>query len=172
MEGAPGRPSPPRRRGTLTGRMRSSLSAGVLLLLCAACSRPYSSPLLGLEYEPPSGMALVGEEQGPPAVARFGRGLTLYSVPGLTLAADAPPEEVLQAAGLEVAGTRMSARTGSVAAGPVGRYEYKAADGRTLVYYLPLQDRGVLVHFRAPEQEYGALSAQVERSLGALKRRQ
>jgi hypothetical protein len=142
-----------------------------LLLLCCtiACSRQMESAALGLQYEPPSGMALRAEEPGPPAVARFEGGLELRSVEGPPPALEAPPEEVLAAAGVSGPGTRVNAAQGTIDAGPVGRYEFKQGTSRTLVYFLPRPERFVLVLYSAPERDYGSGSSKVERSLSTLR---
>jgi hypothetical protein len=127
------------------------------------------STALGLQYEPPPGMTLSAEEPGPPAVARFEGGLELRSVEGVPPKLEAPPEEVLGAAGLAVPGTRVNATQGTLDAGPVARYEFQKGPSRTLVYFLPRPERFVLVLYSAPERDYGKGSLKVERSLSTLK---
>ncbi|WP_309892360.1 hypothetical protein [Archangium sp.] len=148
---------------------RSTLLPLLLLSLTVACSRRLESTSLGLQYEPPSGMALRAEEPGPPAVTRFEGGLELRSVQGKPPALGAPPEEVLGAAGLPVPGNPVKATQGTLPAGPVARYEFQQGGSRTLVYFLPLPERFVLVLYTAPERDYGPGSARVERSLSTLK---
>lgn len=149
--------------------MRPSLLAVVTWVLAVGCSRPVSSQALGLEYEPPSGVTLSTEEVGPPAVARFAGGLELRSVPGTPPALEATPEAVLGAAGVSMPGKRVNSAQGTLAAGPVGRYEFKQADTWTLIYFLPRPDRFLLITFSAPSQDYGQRSARVERSLSTLR---
>jgi hypothetical protein len=127
------------------------------------------SPALGLQYEPPPGMALRAEESGPPAVARFEGGLELRSVEGKPPALDAAPEQVLGAAGVPVPGKQLNATQGTLTAGPVARYEFQQGTSRTLVYFIPRPERFVLVLYSAPERDYGPGSARVERSLSTLK---
>lgn len=149
---------------------RSALLPWLLLCCALACSRKLESNTLGLQYEPPSGMALSTEEPGPPAVARFDGGLEVRSVPGKGAPRlDSPPEDVLGAAGIPVPGRRLNATQGTLPAGPVARYEFQQGTSRTLVYFLPLEDRFVLVLYTAPERDYGPGSARVERSLSTLK---
>ncbi|HYO54889.1 hypothetical protein [Archangium sp.] len=148
---------------------RSTLLLWLLLSCALACSRKMESNALGLQYEPPSGMTLRAEEPGPPAVARFEGGLELYSVQGTPPRLDAPPEEVLGAAGIPVPGRRLNATQGTLTAGPVARYEFQQGPSRTLVYFLPRDARFVLVLYTAPERDYGPGSARVERSLSTLK---
>ncbi len=148
---------------------RSTLLLWLLLSCAVACSRKTELNTLGVQYEPPSGMALRGEEPGPPAVARFEGGLELRSVQGTPPKVDAPPEEVLGAAGVPVPDKRLNATNGTLPAGPVARYEFQQGTSRTLVYFLPLADRSVLVLYTAPERDYGPGSARVERSLSTLK---
>jgi hypothetical protein len=148
---------------------RSKLLPWLLLSCAVACSRKTELNALGLQYEPPSGMALRSEEPGPPAVARFEGGLELRSVQGVPLKVDASPEEVLGAAGVPVPEKRLNATSGTLPAGPVARYEFQQGAARTLVYFLPLADRSVLVLYTAPERDYGPGSARVERSLSTLK---
>jgi hypothetical protein len=114
-------------------------------------------------------MALRAEEPGPPAVARFEGGLEVRAVEGRPPALDAPPEEVLGAAGVAVPGRRMNSSQGTLLAGPVARYEFQQGASRTLVYFLPRPERFLLVLYSAPERDYGAGSARVERSLSTLK---
>jgi len=147
---------------------RSALLPLLLLSCTVACSRRMESSTLGLQYEPPSGMALRTEEPGPPAVARFDGGLELLSVKGKPPALDAPPEEVLGAAGIPVPGSRLNATQGTLPAGPVGRYEFKQDSKRTLVYFLPRPERFILVLYTAPERDYGPGSSKVELSLSTL----
>ncbi len=127
------------------------------------------SQTLGLQYEPPPKMALRAEEPGPPAVARFEGGLELRSVEGKPPALDAPPEQVLGAAGVPVPGRQVNATQGTLTAGPVARYEFQQGTSRTLVYFLPRPERFVLVLYTAPERDYGPGSARVELSLSTLK---
>jgi hypothetical protein len=148
---------------------RSTLLSLLLLSLTVACSRRLDSTALGLQYEPPSGMALRTEEPGPPAVAHFNGGLELRSVEGKPPALDAPPEEVLLAAGVPVPGNRVNATQGTLPAGPVARYEFQKGGSRTLVYFLPRPERSVLVLYTAPERDYGPGSSRVELSLSTLK---
>jgi hypothetical protein len=148
---------------------RSTLLLWLFLSCALACSRKLESHALGLQYEPPSGMALRSEQPGPPAVARFEGGLELHSVQGTPPRLDAPPEEVLGAAGLPVPGRRLNATQGTLPAGPVARYEFQQGSSRTLVYFLPLTARFVLVLYTAPERDYGPGSARVERSLSTLQ---
>jgi hypothetical protein len=153
-----------------SGPVRATALTWSLLLLCAVgCSRGVTSRVLGVEYEPPSGMGLIAEEAGPPAVARFEKGLELRAVKGTAPALDAGPEAVLTAAGLEVPGRVVQDSRGTLPAGPVARYELSRDGARTLVYFLPRKDGFVLVTFSAPERDYGTLSARVERSLSTLK---
>lgn len=147
---------------------RSALFVPLLLASVLACSRPVESQALGIRYEPPSGMALRAEDAGPPAVARFEGGLELRSVPGAPPALGAEPEVVLAAAGVAVPGRRLSADQGTLAAGPVARYEFQEGQVRTLVYFLPRLERFLLLLYSAPERDYGKGSARVERSLSTL----
>jgi hypothetical protein len=140
-----------------------------VLLLAVGCSRPVSSQVLGLEYEPPSGVKLASEEAGPPAVARFEGGLELRSVPGTPPPLEAAPEVVLGAAGVLVPGKVMNTSQGTITAGPVARYEFLQSGTRTLVYFLPRPDRFVLISFAASEHGYGPRSGKVERSLSTLR---
>lgn len=149
--------------------MNRSVLLWVLLLSCAvACSRRMDSSVLGVRYDPPSGMAPAGEEAGPPAVARFEGGLELRSVAGVPPKLDAAPEDVLAAAGMAVPGTKLNATQGTLPAGPVARYEFQQSGSRTLVYFIPRPDRFLLVLYTAPERDYGPASARVERSLSTL----
>jgi hypothetical protein len=148
---------------------RSALLPLLLLSCAVACSRRMESQALGIQYEPPPGMAVLAEEPGPPVVARFQGGLELRSVQGTPPRLDAPPEEVLAAAGVPVPGTKLNATQGTLTAGPVARYELQQGTSRTLVYFLPRTDRFVLVLYTAPERDYGPGSARVERSLSTLK---
>ncbi len=148
---------------------RSALTLCLLLGCVAACSRQLESQALGLQYEPPSGMALRSEQPGPPAVAQFEGGLEVRSVPGAAPKLDAEPEAVLEAAGVPVPGRRLNATQGTLPAGPVARYEFQQGSSRTLVYLLPREDRFVLVLYTAAERDYGPGSARVERSLSTLK---
>lgn len=123
-----------------------------------------------MQYEPPSGMSLRTVEAGPPGLARFEGGLELRSVRGETPALAAGPDAVMAAAGLTVPGSLRKNSEGTLPAGPVARYEFfTAGDSRTLVYFVPRKDGFVLVTFSAPERDYGALSARVERSLSTLR---
>ncbi|WNG49826.1 hypothetical protein F0U60_41210 [Archangium minus] len=148
---------------------RSALLPWLLLCCALACSRKLESNALGLQYEPPSGMALRTEEPGPPAVARFEGGLELRSVSGQGVPRlDSPSADVLGAAGIPVPGKQLNATQGTLPAGPVARYEFQQGASRTLVYFLPLKDRFVLVLYSAPERDYGPGSARVERTLSTL----
>ncbi|MET0403316.1 MAG: hypothetical protein ABW123_12970 [Cystobacter sp.] len=141
-----------------------------LLVGCATgCSRKLESSVLGLQYEPPPGMALRSEQAGPPAVAAFDGGLEVRSVEGAPPRLDVEPEEVLTRAGLTVPGRRLNLTQGTLPAGPVARSEFQQGSSRTLVYLLPREDRFVLVVYTAPERDYGPGSARVERSLSTLK---
>ncbi|QDE95735.1 hypothetical protein [Myxococcus xanthus] len=149
----------------------ASLTWCLLLVWCGfGCSRSFSSQDLGVQYEPPSGMGLRSVDAGPPALARFDGGLELRSVRGAAPALDAGPEAVLAAAGLKAPGKLLQDTEGTLPAGPVARYEFSQTGGsRTLVYFVPRKDGFVLVTFSAPERDYGALSARVERSLSTLR---
>ncbi|GHG69875.1 hypothetical protein [Comamonas sp. JC664] len=152
--------------------MRLASLTGCLLLWClVGCSRGFSSRELGVQYEPPSGMGFRSVEAGPPARALFEGGLELRSVRGVPPEVAAGAEAVLAAAGLSLPGTLLQDSEGTLPAGPVARYEFSQANGaRTLVYFVPGKDDFVLVLFSAPERDYGALSARVERSLSTLRR--
>ncbi|MCY1075329.1 hypothetical protein [Archangium lansingense] len=147
---------------------RSTLLLWLLLSCAVACSRKTELNTLGLQYEPPSGMALLTVEPGPPAVARFEGGLELRSVEGSTPKVTAPPEGILASAGVPIPGKRLNSTDGTLPAGPVARYEFQQGTSRTLMYLLPLENRFVLVLYTAPERDYGPGSARVERSLSTL----
>ncbi|WP_426749519.1 hypothetical protein [Myxococcus sp. Y35] len=151
--------------------MRLASLTWCLLLWCVVgCSRGFSSQELGVQYEPPSGMGLRSVEAGPPARALFEGGLELRSVQGVPPALGAGPEAVLGAAGMPVPGKLLQDSEGTLPTGPVARYEFAQAGGaRTLVYFVPGKARFVLVVFSAPERDYGARSARVERSLSTLR---
>ncbi|MCI0573253.1 MAG: hypothetical protein L0Y66_21105 [Myxococcaceae bacterium] len=152
--------------------MHKSLSALALLALLTGCEPPSTEKLLGITYKPLGGMRLrehwTEEESKPggPKVGttgvRFSRGLEFLSVPGLAVPVDMDPEDVLAAAGQPVPGTRTSLRTGRLHVGPVQRAEFKDATSRTLVYYAPLDGRGLLVRVSFPEKEYGKQVAELE----------
>ncbi|ATB27706.1 hypothetical protein [Melittangium boletus] len=149
---------------------RSAFTWWLLLSFAVACSRQVDSTALALQYEPPSGMRLLSEEPGPPAVVRFEGGLQLRSVVGAPLRLDASPEEILRAAGMPESGQRpLNATQGTLPAGPVARHEFQQGTTRTLVYVLPREDRCVFVLYTAPERDYGPGLARVERSLSTLK---
>ena len=147
---------------------RFLLPLGLVLLCSVGCSRRMDSSVLGLQYEPPSGMALRSEQSGTPSVAHFEGGLELRSIPGTPPRLDTAPEAVLAAAGLPVPGRPLNSTQGTLPAGAVARYEFQQGSSRTLVYFLPRPDRFVLVLYTAPEQDYGPGSARVERSLSTL----
>lgn len=114
-------------------------------------------------------MAAQAEQPGPPSVVPFDGGLELRVVPGLPPRLDAPAESVLAAASVPVPGRRLSATQGTLPAGAVARYEFQQGTSRTLVYFLPLTNRFVLILYTAPERDYGPGSARVERSLSTLQ---
>lgn len=149
----------------------------VALLGAAACSKGYQSEALGLRYEPPSGMSLRSEEEtvalGSRGQLKVGRaefkgGLTLSMVEGLTLPVSASPEEILTAVGVPPPERRVSSRPGSLGIGPCLRAEFEDGGERMLFYYVPLEDRALIIRYRAPVSAYGMGSAAVERSLGTL----
>lgn len=144
---------------------RFLLRVGLPLVCVTACSHRMDSPALGLQYEPPSGMAVRSEE---PGVVHFEGGLELRSIQGTPPRLEASSQEVLAAAGLPVTGRQLNATQGTLPAGTVARYELQQGASRTLVYFLPRPDRFVLVLYTAPEHEYGPGSARVERSLSTL----
>ncbi len=144
-----------------------------LALATLGCASGYDSATLGLAFSPPRGIKLQTEAVGPPKVAQFSSGLRLV------VAERAPPAidegsletllfEVLSAAQTEVPGKQVSARVGSLNIGPVVRYELKEGRVRSLIYYIPLEQRFALAILTAPEDRYGMLETQVERSLSAL----
>lgn len=144
------------------------------LLAALGCSGEYRSELLAVRYTPPSGAKLLGEEAGPPKVARFSGGIELRSWSGPALPIDeAQPEwmvgTIAQAAGLEGDGAVLSAKVGSLPAGQVARFELKRGHKRTLLYYLPLEGRSLVATLSAPESQYGKLESRFERSLSSLR---
>lgn len=144
------------------------------ILLCG-CSKPYQSDRLALTYEPPSGFEFIGEDAGPPAVARFGGGLEIRSVPQSLSPTDVAPERILEQA-LEAAqvpsgGKVLTAREGSIGSAHVLRYTLKGNGRRSLLYVVPRPSRFLLVLLTAPEDTYGSAEIKVERSLGSLKLR-
>lgn len=151
------------------------LLAGALAL--CGCSRTYESGLLGLEYEPPRGFELLNEQQGPPALARFSKGLELRSaeakLPEISEAhLDAILRQAWKASGTEgEPGEVVSARVGTVRNLPVARYALREGGSRTLVYVVPHDARFVLVRLTTSESAYAQLESLVERSLGSLKLR-
>jgi hypothetical protein len=149
-------------------------SIALLALALAGCPSGYDSEKLGLKYEPPNGFKFVREEVGPPAYADFGSGLRLYSLEVQTAALDANAsldvfaDIVRKAAKLTAPAEVITSRTGSLPIGQVVRYELKTADGRELLYLIPVGQRTVLLTFDASEDRYGPLEARVESSLTSL----
>lgn len=143
----------------------------------AACSSGYQSEALGLEWKPPTPFRLEAEQAGPPPVARFAPGLELRRVE-LKLPApsaetvNATLEQIREAAAIPAGVTLISARAGSIPAGPVARYELKLRSDRLLVYVLPTADAVVLLTMRADEAQFGKRQNAFERSLATLKLRQ
>ena len=148
---------------------RSTLLLSLLLSCTVACSRKAELNPLGLQYEPPSGMALLSVEPGQPAVARFEGGLELRMMEGSTPKVTAPMEVILASVGVPMPGKRLNATDGTLPTGQVARYEYQQGTSRTLIYFIPLENRYVLVLYTAPERDYGPGSARVERSLSTLR---
>lgn len=150
------------------------LLALTVVLLCG-CSKPYKSERLALTYEPPSGFELIGEDAGSPAVARFGGGLEIRSVPQSLSPTDVAPERILdqalQAAQVPAGGKVLTAREGSIGSAHVLRYTLKGSGQRSLIYVVPRPSRFLLVMLTAPEDTYGAAEIKVERSLGSLQLR-
>lgn len=146
------------------------------LLALSACSNAYDSALLKVRYTPPSGMKLTSEVAGPPAVATFGQGLELRAVAGAAPAIDeahfdALLDQLREGAKVAAPGRLSSARPGSLPVGAVVRFEVKGEGTRSLVYFVPLEGRYLVVSLTAPEARYGMLEAQVERSLSSLEAR-
>lgn len=146
----------------------------VLAVLCAgACTKPYESQALALSYQPPRGAKLLEEVSGKVTVARFEKGIELRSAQAKL---PAPSEETLEAlfeqalGAVELAplGRRQSARVGTLKAGAVARFEFKAPDGRTLVYVLPRSNRVLVASLSAAEAEYSRTENAFELSMASL----
>lgn len=155
--------------------MTASRFLALTALLLCGCSKPYQSERLALTYEPPSGFEFVGEDAGPPAVARFGGGLEIRSVPQALSPTDVAPERILEqaleAAHVQSGGKVLTAREGSIGSAHVLRYTLKGNGQRSLIYVVPRPSRFLLVTLTAPEDTYGSAEIKVERSLGSLQLR-
>jgi hypothetical protein len=151
---------------------RRLVLAGCLPLV--ACSRKYESDALDLAWVPPSGVRLVAETPGPPARAAFEGGIAWYAVPGPAASLDesalqATLQAVADGARASVSGKLVSARVGSLAVGPVARYELSADESRTLAYVIPRSRDTVLLVLSAESASYGRTSANLEASLSTLR---
>jgi hypothetical protein len=147
-----------------------------LLIGLPACSNAYDSALLKVRYAPPSGVKLSTEEAGPPAVARFSQGIELRAVAATPPVPDeahfdALLDQLREGAKVAAPGKLSSARPGSLPIGPVVRLEVKGEGTRSLVYFVPLEGRYLVLSLTAPEARYGMLEALVERSLSSLEAR-
>jgi hypothetical protein len=141
------------------------------LLAVVSCSQSYHSPLLGLAFEPPRWARLIREQPGPAPAAYFYGGLEVHAVPGLALPVDTPVEELLAAAGLGAQGRPVSRKSGRLGVGVVGRYEFVDVAARTLVYYVPLEGRGVVLRLVVQEPAQEWMVEQLEASLETLRLR-
>lgn len=149
-------------------------ACAAVLLSAGSCQRAYESPALSLRYEPASGVRLLDESAGPPAVAHFTGGLEIRSVTGAL-----PPLEekqldsvltlALTRAGRTVAGTVAASQAGTMHTGPVARYEIKDGKQRTLVYLVPLGGRFLVITLTADVADYVRTESTFERTLHSLK---
>jgi hypothetical protein len=129
---------------------------------------------MGIRYQPPRGFKLVSEVPGPPAVAVFSSDLEIRSIPAATTKIDAAPlaellAETFAGAKMPAPGRIISAKTGTLPAGPVVRYELERPGERSLVYLIPDERRRVVVSFSASESRYRELATRVETSLASLR---
>jgi hypothetical protein len=129
------------------------------------------SDALKLSWKPPRSVTLVEER---PDALLFSSGVQIHSIAG-----EPPPIDegkldallstILSAAKLEPLEKRISARVGSIPAGPVARYVLAGGGQRSLYYYLPLQGRFLLISLSAAEAGFGAQESQLDLSLSSLK---
>lgn len=156
--------------------VRSLSGVALALVTVAACSSAVELASVGVSYEPASGVKLLEEVPGPPAVARFSGDLAFSMSPGLfTLPAEKDLEAALSPAlgraGLVVEGTVASARLGSLHLGPVARYELRAAAHRTLVYLVPAGTRLLAITLKVPNGGDVKTESTFERTLSSIRLR-
>ncbi len=155
------------RTKTLSWMLIASTAAALGL---AGCSNEFDSAELKVRYRPPRGVKLVGEQPGPPRVARFSSGLEIRAVESAPPAyQDDKLEDLLAVVSPEATGAIISARVGTLAAGKVVRWTLKDEAGRTLVYFVPRQSRYLVLSLRASEGRYADLENQLELSLASLR---
>jgi len=148
--------------------------SAALACVFAACSSGYDSELLRLQWEPPRGFALVEEQAGPPATARFSSGLELFSIEQDVGnidegSLDAVFEAVRRPCGLDSGTPMISARVATLRSKQVARFALGGHDERTLLYLIPSGGRVVALRLKAAARVYPRLESLVERSLGTLR---
>ena len=138
------------------------------LLLLAGC-KPDRYEGHGLSWTPPHGVKLTGDAD---TTATFSGGVQFEVKPLGTLPPDAD-EGHLQTVVDTVLPPNVklfSKRAGTLPAGKVVRVVWFSPGGnRTLVYYLPVKDRLVLLTLSAPENAFNALESSLDLSLNSLK---
>jgi hypothetical protein len=149
--------------------MKRTALCGALLALGLGCNGAYESAEMKLRYQPPHGVKLVEEQPGPPRVARFSSGFEIRSVDAAPPAIDPDKlDDLLPQVSPGMTGSLISSRAGELAAGKVVRFTLKDADKRSLIYFLPLSKRYVVLTLTAPENRYAELETQLELSLSSL----
>lgn len=152
--------------------MRALLLA-LMLVAGTGCFGKLESDLLHLSYQAPKPLRLLKEREGPPPTAMFTGGLVFTDVGEMAVPTDANLPELLgkafETAKLERDPETVSAKVGSLPAGPVARWELKGPRLRTLAYLVHRPGHAVLVTFSAPEGHFGPQAARIEASLASLQ---
>lgn len=141
-------------------------------LVLTGCSGEVKSAAHHLSWKPPRGASLTAET---PAGLTFSGGVELHSVPGTPMPLGEEGQldvlllTALAGAHLEPLDKRISGRLGDIPAGKVARWVMSGHGLRALHYYLPLEDRYLLISMTAPEAAFGPKESQLDLSLSSLK---
>jgi hypothetical protein len=145
----------------------------VAALALAGCKGDgVKSELHKLSWKPPRGVSLTAET---PQGLTFSGGIEIRVVPGkpMPLGEEGGLDALLLVAlvGAErmPLEKRISGRLGDIPAGKVARWVLAERGTRALHYYLPLNDRYLLISMAAPEGAFGAKESQFDLSLSSLK---
>jgi hypothetical protein len=144
------------------------------LLLVGCTSHEYSAGPLGLHWKLPAGVHLESEQtEGPLTSARFSNGVEVRSVAAAPLPVSTDLEvlrqALLAATGLAPRGDVRVGRVGSIANGPVAYWELASSADRTMLYYVPGQERYVVISLVASAGTFDRKSNQLVLSLSTLK---
>lgn len=127
-----------------------------------------------MRWKPPQGVKLESEAtEGTVTTAKFTGGVEVRAVEGAAPSTegdlDALRVKVMEGSKITSPGEVVMGRSGSIPNGPTVRWEMRSGSDRSLLYYVPGNNRYVVITLTAPSAGFDRKSDKFELALASLK---